>query len=44
MIYPYPGLYGNLILEFIDHALDDNPKYSEEESKKRCNLLRSTKG
>ncbi|HHT50230.1 MAG TPA: DNA-directed RNA polymerase subunit beta [Eubacteriaceae bacterium] len=34
-ISPIQDYTGNLILEFIDHALDDNPKYSEEESKER---------
>ena len=34
-ISPIQDYTGNLILEFIDYALDENPKYSEEESKER---------
>src|SRR5689334_7853024 len=34
-ISPISDYTGNLILEFIDYSLDDNPKYSVEECKER---------
>ncbi len=34
-ISPIQDYTGNLILEFTDYTLDDNPKYSVEESKER---------
>ena len=34
-ISPISDYTGNLILEFIDYALDENPKYSVEECKER---------
>lgn len=34
-VSPITDYTGNLILEFIDYSLDDNPKYSVEECKER---------
>lgn len=34
-ISPITDYTGNLMLEFIDYTLEDNPKYSEEECKER---------